>query len=142
MSRCGARIPQCFTIAARKGSTTARTVVELGMAQLRIALIALCALPLGAAANAGTWAAMTMSDATPNDTGVTQDIAARKGTRNFRSDGGSATTTTPSTTDINPSAGTSPAEKIRQCMETWDTGTHISKSKWREICQRQLRAGE
>ncbi len=107
------------------------------MAQLRIFLIALCALPLGAAANAGTWAALTMSDASP-----TQDIAARKGTRNYRPEGESATTTTPSVTDINPSAGRSPAEKIAQCMETWDAGTHISKSKWREICQRQLRAGE
>jgi hypothetical protein len=27
-------------------------------------------------------------------------------------------------------------------MNTWDTGTHITKSKWREICQRQLKDRE
>jgi len=77
-----------------------------------------------------------------SDASATLNVAARKGTRNYRSDGDSTTTTKPSATDVNPSAGTSPAEKIAQCMETWDAGTHISKSKWREICQRQLRAGE
>jgi len=105
---------------------------------MRILLIALGALSLGTAANAGTWAAMSMADVSES----AQDVAARKGTRNYRQGDSATTTTTPSTTDINPSAGTSPAEKIAQCMETWDTGTHISKSKWREICQRQLRAGE
>ena len=109
------------------------------MVRLRIFLVALCALPLGAAANAGTWVTMSM-----NDTSATQDIAARRGTRNYRPEGDSATTTpttTPSAKEVNPSA-TSTADKLAQCMETWDTGTHISKSKWREICQRQLRAGD
>ena len=108
------------------------------MATLRISLIALCALPLAAAADAGTWAVQSVTDATAH-----HEVAARRGTRNYRPDGGTATTTTPSTAVTAPSAsGMSLSDKLDQCMETWDAGTHISKSKWREICQRQLRAGE
>jgi hypothetical protein len=72
-------------------------------------------------------------------------LAARKGTRNYRpGDAGTPSTTTPSTTT--PSTTTSPTpdkpadaadtRTLEGCMATWDKGTHISKSRWREICMR------
>ena len=64
--------------------------------------------------------------------------AQRKGTRNYRPDGTTATDTTTTTT----TTAASRSEKLSQCMDTWDKGTHITKSKWREICLRQLDARE
>jgi hypothetical protein len=29
---------------------------------------------------------------------------------------------------------------MKSCIDTWDKGTHITKSRWREICQRTLGA--
>lgn len=34
------------------------------------------------------------------------------------------------------------ADPLEACMESWSADTHISKAKWREICQRQLRENE
>ncbi len=34
----------------------------------------------------------------------------------------------------------SQTETLEACMETWDRETHISKSRWREICQREIKA--
>ncbi|KAB2939746.1 MAG: hypothetical protein K8F92_16835 [Hyphomicrobium sp.] len=62
----------------------------------------------------------------------------RKGTRNYRPDG-----TTPGEAATASQAPTVSREaKLKQCMDTWDEGTHITKSKWREICLRQLDARE
>jgi hypothetical protein len=33
------------------------------------------------------------------------------------------------------------ADSLEACMSTWSPDTHISKSKWREICRRQIKAG-
>jgi hypothetical protein len=71
-------------------------------------------------------------------------LAARKGTRNFRPDDAGAaetpaTTTTPQPSTDKPEAKAEAAVDSRTlegCMATWDKGTHISKSRWREICQR------
>jgi hypothetical protein len=64
------------------------------------------------------------------------EAAARKGTRSYRSD--DAATAAPSAGTATKDDGPSNADKLTQCMDTWDAGTHITKSKWREICQRQL----
>ena len=74
-------------------------------------------------------------------------LAARKGTRNFRADDAGtpaapSTTTTPPPADKledKPEAG-GDSGSLEACMATWDKGTHISKSRWREICQRNLNA--
>lgn len=65
-------------------------------------------------------------------------FAARKGTRNYRLDdagtpGGGSTTTSPSADKPEAAAESGTLES---CMATWDKGTHISKSRWREICLR------
>ena len=70
-------------------------------------------------------------------------LAARKGTRNYRSDdaaatGSPSTTTTPPPPD-KPEASVD-TRTLEGCMATWDKGTHISKSRWREICQRNINA--
>ena len=70
-------------------------------------------------------------------------LAVRKGTRIFRPDdagtpGAPSTTTTPPSPDKPVDAGDS--RTLEGCMATWDKGTHISKSRWREICQRNLNA--
>lgn len=60
----------------------------------------------------------------------------RKGTRNYKADDLAAPALPPSATT--KTEGLSVKDKLDQCMETWDAGTHITKSKWREICRRQL----
>jgi hypothetical protein len=64
----------------------------------------------------------------------------RKGTRAYRP-GEDAAAATPSIPTNIKSDSISQEEKLDQCMETWDKGTHIEKSKWREICRRQLNDG-
>lgn len=98
------------------------------MTVLRMALLALIATPLAASA-----APVVVADITVDPLQLTEP-AARKGTRAYRpGDSTALGTTTPTKND-----GLSDADKLAQCMETWDTGTHITKSKWREICKRQL----
>ncbi|MFN3624038.1 MAG: hypothetical protein ACK4TP_08250 [Hyphomicrobium sp.] len=89
-----------------------------------------CMLPFGAAG----FAAPVVAEATVETAQLTEP-AARKGTRNYRP--GEDTAPPASTTNLK-SDDLSQSEKLAQCMETWDTGTHITKSKWREICIRQL----
>ena len=33
-------------------------------------------------------------------------------------------------------------EKLDECMASWDEKTHITKSSWRLICQRQIKDSE
>jgi hypothetical protein len=63
---------------------------------------------------------------------VVQPVA-RKGTRNFVP-GDADALTVPSETRTD-AAG----DPLEACMATWDAGTHITKSKWREICERQIK---
>jgi hypothetical protein len=60
---------------------------------------------------------------------------ARKGTRNY-DPGDSDALTVPSTATDDEAVDRDP---LKECMETWDAATHITKSKWREICERQIR---
>ena len=95
-------------------------------------MIALLAAPLGG----GPFAAPLGADG-PDASPVVEQ-AQRKGTRNYRPDG-----TAPPAADAGSQASAvSKNEKLDQCMDTWDKGTHITKSKWREICLRQLDARE
>jgi hypothetical protein len=71
------------------------------------------------------------------DASTLPEPAARKGTRNYRPDGSEPAATDAAGTQASTA---SKSEKLDQCMDTWDEGTHITKSKWREICIRQLDA--
>jgi hypothetical protein len=95
-------------------------------------MIVLVAAPLGG----GAFAAPLGAEGPDASTLV--EPAQRKGTRNYRADG----TTAPDTTTTTTTSAASRNEKLSQCMDTWDKGTHITKSKWREICLRQLDARE
>ena len=56
--------------------------------------------------------------------GIVQ-LAQRKGTRLFQA---------------KPSAyADARTHPLEACMETWDSDTHISKKRWREICERQIK---
>ena len=91
---------------------------------------------LAAPLSAGAFAAPLGADG-PDATPLVEPVQ-RKGTRNYRPDGAA-----PPTVDTGTQASTtSRSEKLDQCMDTWDKGTHITKSKWREICLRQLDARE
>ncbi len=68
----------------------------------------------------------------PSTDPLPAEPGARKGTRNYKAGAEAAPLPDPE------SKGLSNKEKLAQCMDTWDTGTHITKSKWREICKRQL----
>jgi hypothetical protein len=64
-------------------------------------------------------------------------LAARKGTRNYRpGDAGTATPTTTTTPSPAEPADAVDTRTLEGCMATWDKGTHITKSRWREICKR------
>lgn len=103
------------------------------MMLLRASLLAF----LVSCAATGASAAPVVAEATIGATQVVEP-AVRKGTRKFRA--GEAPTTTPSadSTTTAKRSGLTRADKLSQCMDTWDTGTHITKSKWRQICERQL----
>ena len=92
-------------------------------------LVVLCAVQGGHAALAAPYVSQTGPGAFP-----TLESVARKGTRSYMPDG--AAPTAPSDSSEAQAPGSSDA--LDQCMATWDAGTHISKSKWREICKRQL----
>ena len=61
-------------------------------------------------------------------------IEGRKGTRNYARDD-TGETTESGTSAEKPRTR---EEKIKACMATWDTKTHITKADWRKICERQL----
>ena len=63
-------------------------------------------------------------------------IGGRKGTRNYNPDDAGVAT---EPKDADSSAKTE-ARKVRleNCMASWDSKTHITKSSWRKICERQL----
>lgn len=72
--------------------------------------------------------------------GVTPDLTlvaegGRKGTRNYVPPDGTAL---PDPDETTAKSAEARAKKIADCVAIWDRGTHISKSKWREICQRQV----
>jgi len=54
--------------------------------------------------------------------GIVQ-LAQRKGTRGYQGV---------------PSQYSTP-NRLESCMETWDRATHISKTRWREICKQQIK---
>jgi hypothetical protein len=95
-----------------------------------LTFVVLCAAQVGHAALAGSPIAETPPGATP-----IVEPAARKGTRAHTPDG--TETAVPAVTPQTKAPASSDA--LDQCMGTWDAGTHISKSKWREICIRQLK---
>jgi hypothetical protein len=94
--------------------------------------IAIVAPPLGVGALAAPLGASSQ------DANTLVEQVQRKGTRNYRPDGAEAAGTDAGS----PTTTISRDEKLTQCMATWDEGTHITKSKWREICLRQLDARE
>lgn len=61
---------------------------------------------------------------------------ARRGTRNYVP-GDAEALTVPSTDPGGDAADN--RDRLEECMATWDVATHISQSKWREICERQIR---
>lgn len=103
------------------------------MTHMRTGLLALFAVLAATAATA----APAVPEATVEPL-QTVEPAARKGTRSYRD--GEATPTVPAATTPAARGDFSEAEKLAQCMDTWDKGTHITKSKWRDICKRQLDA--
>jgi hypothetical protein len=95
-----------------------------------VTFIVLCAAQVGQAALAAP-----LVEAPPPDARPLIEPAARKGTRAYAPDG--TETAIPAVSpEANAPAG---SDALAQCMDTWDAGTHISKSKWREICVRQLK---
>ncbi len=65
-------------------------------------------------------------------------IEGRKGTRNYVSDDYEAATKPEDGADTSTKAAETQEQRLRACMETWDTKTHISKDHWRKICERML----
>ncbi len=63
---------------------------------------------------------------------IVQPVA-RKGTRNF-APGDADALTVPSDAQAKQDR-----DLLEQCIAIWDAGTHITKTKWREICKRQLK---
>jgi hypothetical protein len=37
------------------------------------------------------------------------------------------------------SAGKTTQQRFKDCMETWDKGTHMTKKEWRRTCERTIR---
>lgn len=92
-------------------------------------LVVLCAAQGGHVALAAPYVSQTG----PGAFQIFESVA-RKGTRSYMLDGAAPTAPADSSQEQDPGS----SDALDQCMATWDAGTHISKSKWREICKRQL----
>jgi hypothetical protein len=126
-----------FHHARKAWKIVATVMVRFVMITTRLILLSLaCTLPIGAGAMAAPVVAQTTVGQTGVDVAQLTEPAGRKGTRNYRD--GESTTPAPSDPATMKNDGLSTTDKLAQCMETWDTGTHITKAKWREICKRQL----
>ena len=71
------------------------------------------------------------------------NIEGRKGTRLYRPDDTEdfdalVETQNKATAEHQPTG----EERLDQCMASWDAQTHITKSGWRLICQRQIKDSE
>ena len=79
----------------------------------------------------------------PNGRSFVVKTEGRKGTRLYRTDvpdeGGDLSEAEEKTAATHePTA----EERLDQCMASWDEKTHITKSSWRLICQRQIKYNE
>ncbi len=101
-----------------------------------LTFVVFCAAQFGHAALAGS----PIVEAPPGATPIVEP-AARKGTRAYTPDGTEAAVPALPAMPAVPPPTKAPAgnDALDQCMGTWDAGTHITKSKWREICVRQLK---
>lgn len=97
------------------------------MPSARLLLVVLCVARAGDAAFAA-------SVVPPADVAPIIEPVQRKGTRAYKADGAQ-----PAAPDAAQAKSPSGDEALAQCIATWDAGTHISPSKWREICKRQLK---
>lgn len=104
-------------------------VLFSGMPSARLLLVVLCAAQAGDAALA-TYVVPPVAEAAQF-----VEPAARKGTRAYTPDG-AAPVVPADTSQVKSPSGD---EALAQCIATWDAGTHITPSKWREICKRQLK---
>jgi hypothetical protein len=99
-----------------------------------LTFVVLCVAQVGHAALAGS----PIAEAPPGATPLVES-AARKGTRAYRP-GDDAAAAVPALPALPPQTkAPAGSDALDQCMGTWDAGTHITKSKWREICIRQLK---
>lgn len=118
--------------AARSNTRTKPTSLPLivisGLLALGASAPVALALPEGATILAAT-------DAAANDP-IVQSVA-RKGTRAYTPD--SSSTAMPDTTTTEKADPAAEAKALQDCIAIWDEKTHISPSKWKEICKRQLR---
>lgn len=96
----------------------------------RSLLVVLCAAQAGDA----VFAAPVMAPAPAGVAPIIEPVQ-RKGTRAYKADG----TQPAASADTAPAKSPSGDDALAQCIATWDAGTHITPSKWREICVRQLK---
>jgi hypothetical protein len=100
------------------------------MSFARSLVVVLCAAQAGNGAFAASVSAPPAADLAQ----VVEPVA-RKGTRAYKAD-----SVTPAVPADASQAKSPPGDgALEQCIATWDAGTHISPSKWREICKRQLK---
>ncbi len=88
---------------------------------LRLFAFAFLAIAVIVIAPAGAYSGLVVK----SPEGIVQ-LAQRKGTRNYQGAPSDQTTTTTT-------------QSLERCIEAWDSGTHITKKRWREICRRQRR---
>jgi hypothetical protein len=107
-------------------------IVMITSRRLRVTVL-FCAAAQWAAAGPSLALPLSQPSATPGFHFV--QLAARKGTRNYMPDAAEL----PLATEPAKPDEVSEAKALEDCVAIWDAGTHITKSKWREICQRQIK---
>lgn len=88
--------------------------------------------PLGTAAFADTYipAATTQSDAATKATGKTSAAVAAADAA------GESTSVTTGSINQEPTY----AQRMNECVQIWDRGTHMTRKQWRRSCQETLRS--
>jgi hypothetical protein len=64
-------------------------------------------------------------------------VEGRKGTRLYRPDDDAVPMT-----EENEATEETPKQRIEACVASWDAQTHIPKTDWRKICEREIKSNE
>jgi hypothetical protein len=54
-------------------------------------------------------------------------------------DRGSTPSTATNSTEAVVSGGMTKQQRLKDCLDTWDKGTHMTKKEWRRTCERTVR---
>jgi hypothetical protein len=78
-------------------------------------------------------------DEPPTSSASSQTATQSKLVLKSAKDRGSITSTATNSTEAAASRGRTREREFKDCLDTWDKGTHMTKQEWRRTCERTIR---